>query len=64
MSASTKPRLLSATEAAKYLAISPRSLSELAKRGEITRRYIGNRPKYEREDLDAYIDTLPEDIGA
>lgn len=59
-----KSRLLSAAEAADYLAVSTKTLSRLAERGEITRRYIGNRPKYEREDLDAYIDTLPEDIGA
>lgn len=59
-----KPRLLSAAEAAEYLAVSPKTLTRLAARGEITRRYIGNRPKYEREDLDAYIDTLPEDLSA
>ncbi len=59
-----QPRLLSAEDAARYLGVSERKLRELAKAGYITRRYIGNRPKYEREDLDEYIDTLPEDIGA
>ena len=58
----TQPRLLSAADAAKYLGASTKKMARLANEGLITRRYISNRPKYEREDLDAFIDTLPEDI--
>lgn len=56
------PRLLSAKDAATYLGFKdPRSVARLADRGEITRRYIEGRPKYERVSLDEYVDSLPED---
>ncbi|QGH70898.1 helix-turn-helix domain-containing protein [Pseudactinotalea sp. HY158] len=55
-----QPRLLTPDEAAAYLAISPRTLRTLAARGDIGRRYLGSSPRYERTDLDAYVDSLPE----
>lgn len=57
-----QPRLLDAKDAATYVGISPKKLSQLANDGEVDRKYIGNRPKYERESLDEYIDNLPDTI--
>lgn len=57
-----QPRLLDAKDAAKYVGLSPKKLTQLANDGEIDRRYVGNRPKYERESLDAWIDTLPDSL--
>lgn len=59
------PRLLSAKDAAAYLGYKdPRSVARLADRGEITRRYLDGRPKYERASLDAYVDAQPEDLDS
>lgn len=57
-----QPRLLDAKDAAAYVGISTKKLTQLANDGEIDRRYVGNRPKYERESLDAWIDTLPDTL--
>jgi len=55
-----EPRLLKPAEAAKYLGIGERTLRALAARGEINRKKIGRLTRYEREELDAYADTLPD----
>lgn len=57
-----QPRLLDAKDAATYVGLSTKKLSQLANDGEIDRRYVGNRPKYERESLDDWIDTLPDTL--
>ncbi len=52
-----EPALLSNADAAKYLAISVRTLYELAKQGRITPVRIGPRCiKYERRELDRFIE--------
>jgi len=57
-----QPRLLDAKDAAAYVGLSTKKLTQLANDGEIDRRYVGNRPKYERESLDDWIDTLPDSL--
>lgn len=57
---SVAPRLLDAKQAAAYVGVSPKTLTRLADEGQIDRKYIGNRPKYERESLDEYADNLPD----
>lgn len=60
-----EPRLLNAQDAAAYLGYKdPRSVARLADRGEIRRVYIENRPRYEKADLDDYINTRPEDLDS
>lgn len=56
------PRQLPAKDAARYAGVSEKKLAELARDGYIVRRYVGNRPKYERESLDSWIDSLPETL--
>ena len=52
-------RLLSKADAAAYLGVSVRSLDEKRARGEIPTRYDGDRPLFDRRDLDAWADALP-----
>ncbi|WP_085785956.1 helix-turn-helix domain-containing protein [Ketogulonicigenium robustum] len=51
------PRLLGASEAARYLGVSISTLSDMG----LPRRMIGTRRLYDRSDLDALADTLPTD---
>lgn len=53
----TTPRLLSATDAAAYLGISVTTLRGLSFR----RKVLGARRLYAREDLDAFVDSLPSE---
>lgn len=61
MTVTVAKRLLSRTEAAEYLGLSRSTLDDLAARGRGPRRIkFGDSPqstvKYDRADLDAYID--------
>ncbi len=51
----TTPLLLSATEAARMLSISPRTLWSLTRDGEIPCVRVRHRVLYDIEDLRAYI---------
>jgi excisionase family DNA binding protein len=55
--------LLSADDAAEYLSISVRTFGKLASDGVIKRRRIGSLVRYALSDLDAYIDSLPNEAG-
>ncbi len=51
-----EPLLLKCAEAAKMLTISPRTLSKLAKSGEVKRIKIGSSVRYHPRDLRAWIE--------
>lgn len=51
------PRLMPANRAAAYLGVSPSTLRKLP----IPRRCIGSKRLYDRIDLDAYADSLPNE---
>lgn len=54
-------RLLNLSQAATYLGFKDgRPVHALAERGEITRVYIGKNPRFEKADLDDYIDSLTD----
>lgn len=55
--------LLSADDAAEYLSISVRTFGKLASDGAIKRRRIGSLVRYALSDLDAYIESLPNEAG-
>lgn len=48
-------RLLTSREAAEWLAVSPRTLWELANRGDLPCVRIGRSVRYDPNDLDAWI---------
>ena len=48
-------RLLTAKNAAAYLAISERKLWDMTKTGEIPAVRLGRAVRYDRQDLDAFI---------
>jgi excisionase family DNA binding protein len=48
--------LLTHSEAAKFLSISPQTLTRLGDAGEIARYRIGNQWRYKRADMDAYLE--------
>ena len=50
------PRLLKSPEAARYLAVSERTLWSLRDRGEIRCVQIGRSVRYDLEDLDSLIE--------
>jgi excisionase family DNA binding protein len=52
---SLAPPVMTRTEAAAYLGVSIPTLWRLAKEGKIAHVMIGERARYQREDLDAYI---------
>jgi excisionase family DNA binding protein len=52
------PLLLTAAQAARALAISPRTLWSLTRRGEIPAVRIGRAVRYDRRDLVEYLDRL------
>ena len=64
MSATTHtypPYLMSETDAAHYLGISPRSLRALQARGDITPvKALNAKKAFLREDLEAWATNLPE----
>jgi excisionase family DNA binding protein len=58
------PRLLSASDAAKYLAISERTLFELTKTQKLPAVRIGRAVRYDKSDLDAFIASAKNLQGA
>lgn len=54
-----RPRVVSAKEAMRYLAIGETKLHELLNGGRIQAKKSGNRLLITVESLDAYIDSLP-----
>jgi excisionase family DNA binding protein len=54
-----RPRVVSAKEAMRYLAIGETKLHELLNAGRIQAKKSGNRLLITVESLDAYIDSLP-----
>jgi len=53
--ASNTTRLLTAKDAAKYLCISERKLWDMSKAGEIPAVRLGRAVRYDRNDLDSFI---------
>jgi excisionase family DNA binding protein len=53
-----EPLLLTAPEAARALAVSPRTLWARTRSGEIVSVRIGRSVRYAREDLAAYVERL------
>ena len=53
-------RLFSARAAAQYLGIHEQTLRKLTDAGEIRTRRSGDRRVYRLDDLNSYIDSLPE----
>jgi len=54
-------RLLTLVEAAEVLRLSPRTVRNYLKRGEIRGKIIGKRWKFKRADLDAFFENAPSD---
>jgi excisionase family DNA binding protein len=52
----TSARLLTAREAEKYLSVSPRKLWEMKNTGEIPCVRLGRALRYDRQQIDAWID--------
>ena len=50
------PRMRTRKEAADDLAISVRTLDKFVKEGKIRRRKVGGKWKFDRRDLDKYLD--------
>ncbi len=55
MQTTTTSRLLSRREAAAFLGISPRKLDSLAADGDLPRIKIGSCVRFERNDLNAFV---------
>ena len=62
MTTELRALLLTVAEAAKALAISPRTLWTLTKRGDIQSVKIGRAVRYDPRDLHAWIDARKERI--
>ena len=52
-------RLLTLSEAAEVLRLSPRTVRDYVQRGEIEGRIIGGRWRFRRADLDAFYENAP-----
>jgi excisionase family DNA binding protein len=52
-------RLLTLREAAEVLRLSPRTVREYVRRGELKGRVIGGRWRFKRTDLDAFFENAP-----
>lgn len=52
-------RLLTLREAAEVLRLSPRTVREYVRRGEVEGRIIGGRWRFRRADLDAFFANAP-----
>ena len=52
-------RFLTLVEAAEVLRLSPRTVRNYLKRGEIRGKIIGKRWKFRRADLDAFFENAP-----
>ena len=53
-------RLFKVKAAARYLGIHPQTLREMTDLGEIPAKWMRNRRIYLLDDLDRYIESLPE----
>jgi excisionase family DNA binding protein len=51
--------LLTLADAAQLLRLSPRTVREYVKRGEIRGKLIGKRWRFRRADLDAFFESAP-----
>lgn len=49
-------------DAAKFLGISQITMARIRKRGEVAFHRIGTRPRYRREDLEAYIESQRQPV--
>lgn len=56
-------RALSVTDAAKYLSVHRATIYRLAHKGDISIRKIAGRAVVLRDELDSYLDNLPNAIG-
>ena len=54
-------RFLTLAEAAEVLRLSPRTVRNYLKRGEIRGKIIGKRWKFRRADLDAFFENAPSE---
>ena len=55
--ASEPPPILNTGEAAGYLRLHPRTLTRMAREGEIPGLQIGRHWRFRRADLDAWVDS-------
>lgn len=55
--------LLSADHAAEYLSISVRTFGKLVSDGKIRRRRVESLVRYALSDLEAYVESLPDEAG-
>lgn len=51
--------LLTRDEVADLLRLSPRTVAEYVRRGELRGRLIGRRWRFRHEDVDAFLEELP-----
>ena len=58
------PRLFGRKEAAAYLGIGTTKFDELRKKHELTPKLIDGLPKFDRFEIDAWIDDLPHEIAS
>jgi excisionase family DNA binding protein len=52
-------KLLTLRDAAEILKLTPRTVREYVRRGEIAGRIIGGRWRFRRADLDAFFENAP-----
>ena len=58
----TAPRpLLTRDEVAELLRLSPRTVAEYVRRGELRGRLVGRRWRFRHEDVDAFLEELPRE---
>lgn len=55
------PRLLPPDAAAAYIGVSPSALRAMRAEGRLVPRLLGQRPRYDIRDLDAFVEALPYD---
>jgi len=51
--------LLTLKEAAEFLRLHPRTVREYVRRGELIGHLIGDRWRFRRKDLDAFVEKAP-----
>jgi excisionase family DNA binding protein len=64
MTPAFQPIALSPRDAATYLAVSRRTLSDLIRKGKVAARKAGTRTLVDTASLQSYYESLPPKVGA
>jgi len=52
----TKEELMTTDEVARYLRLHPRTVTNMAERGELLASKVGRHWRFRKSDVDAYVD--------